>query len=208
MLTSLDLVAVLNKDEFKYVKYLEFRKSDVLYFEGDACNNIDILVKGEITMTKSDLDGNEETFNYMKAPNIFGNNLIFASSNHYLGNVTSYSDVALYRINKANLLYLLSNNKTFLSMYLELIADKSLELSKHLQVISIQNVEKRILSFLKMKFKENNGYYQIHSMTSFAKELSLPRETTSRMVYKLSRANKFVYMDKTFKEIKNALDSL
>ena len=202
MLTSLDLVAVLNKDEFKYVKYLEFRKSDVLYFEGDACNNIDILVKGEITMTKSDLDGNEETFNYMKAPNIFGNNLIFASSNHYLGNVTSYSDVALYRINKANLLYLLANNKTFLSMYLELIADKSLELSKHLQVISIQNVEKRILSFLKMKFKE------IHSMTSFAKELSLPRETTSRMVYKLSRANKFVYIDKTFKEIKNALDSL
>ena len=202
MLTSLDLVAVLNKDEFKYVKYLEFRKSDVLYFEGDACNNIDILVKGEITMTKSDLDGNEETFNYMKAPNIFGNNLIFASSNHYLGNVTSYSDVALYRINKANLLYLLANNKTFLSMYLELIADKSLELSKHLQVISIQNVEKRILSFLKMKFKENN------SMTSFAKELSLPRETTSRMVYKLSRANKFVYIDKTFKEIKNALDSL
>ena len=115
MLTSLDLVAVLNKDEFKYVKYLEFHKSDVLYFESDACNNIDILVKGEITMTKSDLDGNEETFNYMKAPNIFGNNLIFASSNHYLGNVISYSDVSLYRINKDNLLYLLANNKTFLT---------------------------------------------------------------------------------------------
>ena len=208
MLTSLDLVAVLNKDEFKYVKYLEFRKSDVLYFEGDICNSIDILIKGEITMTKSDLDGNEETFNYMKAPNIFGNNLIFASSNRYLGNVISYSDVSLYRINKDNLLYLLANNKTFLTMYLTLIANKSLELSKHLQVISIQNVEKRILSFLKMKFKENNGYYQIHSMTSLAKELSLPRETTSRMVYKLSRANKFVYIDKTFKEIKNALDSL
>ena len=107
MLTSLDLVAVLKKDEFKYVKYLEFHKSDVLYFESDTCNNIDILVKGEIIMTKSDLDGNEETFNYMKAPNIFGNNLIFASSNHYLGNVTSCSDVSLYRINKDNLLYLL-----------------------------------------------------------------------------------------------------
>ena len=52
MLTSLDLVAVLNKDEFKYVKYLEFRKSDVLYFEGDICNSIDILIKGEIIMTK------------------------------------------------------------------------------------------------------------------------------------------------------------
>ena len=75
MVISLDLVAVLNKDELKYVKYLEFHKSDVLYFEGDTCNNIDILVKGEIIMTKSDLDGNEETFNYMKAPNIFGNNL-------------------------------------------------------------------------------------------------------------------------------------
>ena len=93
-------------------------------------------------------------------------------------------------------------------MYLELLANKSLELSKHLQVVSIQNVEKRLLSFLKMKFKENNGYYQIHSMTSLAKELSFPRETTSRMVYKLSRANKFIYIDKTFKEIKNALDSL
>ena len=102
MVISLDLVAVLNKDELKYVKYLEFHKSDVLYFEGDTCNNIDILVKGEIIMTKSDLCDLNKTNKHIKYYESLGYKVVLVDliSNKNVDKIKSATDEVLKELNE------------------------------------------------------------------------------------------------------------
>lgn len=203
---ALYLLSTLRENEKHLISQYNYHKNEIIHFIDDSCNTIDIIIKGEVSMTKYDINGNEVVFNYLRCPNIYGNNLIFATSNSYLGNVVATTETRICQISKNNLQYLLSNNINFLNAYLNIIADKSLELSQKLQIMSIQNVDKRVLSFLKMQFKKNNGVYLIKSITNFAKELSLPRETVSRAIKRLADSNKFMYSKNTFKEIKNALD--
>ena len=204
----LALIDALSEEEKKCLSICEFKKDEIIHYIDENCESIEILLNGEIIMSNLDIDGKEETFNYFKAPSIFGNNLIFSSQRKYLSNVISATSSTICRISKNALLNILQSNADFLNKYMNLIADKSLEINQRLRIIAIQNTDKRLMSFLKLKFKENNGKYVINSITNFAKELSLPRETTSRAIYKLARAQKFQYSNKVFKEIKNALDSI
>ena len=159
-------------------------------------------------MSNLDVEGNEQIFNYLRAPQIYGNNLIFASSKIYLGDILANDDIALYRIYENDILSFVSTNRQFLKLYLNVIADKSMELSKRLRVMSIQNVTKRLLLFIDMKNKGNNGVYHIKSITNLARELSLPRETVSRAINSLVKEEKIVYTNKCLKINKNALDEL
>lgn len=208
MVNSLNLIQVLGEEERKKIKYLKYDKGEIIHFEGSLCNSIDIIEKGEIIMSNLDIDGKEEIFNYLQAPQIYGNNLIFATNKKYIGDILANSNVALFRIYENDLYDMISNNKEFLRLYLNIIADKSLTLSKKLRVMSIQNVRKRLLLFLDMKTKEGNGTFHLKSITNLAKELSLPRETLSRALNRLIKEEKVTYTNKQLKINKNALDEL
>ncbi len=208
MAKILDLISVLTDDERRKVRYLEFYKDEIIHFAGDTCTSIDIIVKGEIIMSNLDVDGKEQVFNYLKGPHIYGNNLIFATQKQYLGDVLAVSNISIYRIYENDLLSLLLNNRAFLLIYLNIIANKSLEMSKRLRIMSIQNVKKRLLLFIDMKCKDNQGTYIIKSITSLAKELSLPRETVSRALSSLCKEKKIEVKNKCLKINKNALDEL
>lgn len=204
----LDLIGVLTEEERNKVQYIEFNKGEIIHFGGSTCSSIDILIKGEIIMSNLDIDGNEQVFNYLRAPQIYGNNLIFATNKTYLGDILANSDVAIYRIYESSLLSFISSNQQFLKLYLNVIADKSLELSKKLRVMSIQNVTRRLLLFIDMKCKEQNNGYHIKSITNLAMELSLPRETISRALNSLIKDGKVTYANKCLKTNKSALDEL
>lgn len=206
MANILDFMHLLSEEEKQRVKYLEFEKGEIIHFEGSTCSSIDIIAKGEIIMSNLDMEGKEDIFNYLRAPQIYGNNLIFASSKKYIGDILANTDVAIYRIYENDLLDIIKNNKDFLRLYLNVIADKSLLLSKKLRVMSIQNVRKRLLLFFDMKSKEENGQYHIKSITNLAKELSLPRETVSRALNRLIKEGKVNYANKQLELNKNALD--
>lgn len=208
MAQIIDMLSVLSADEFKYLKFFEYKTNDIIHFQDDECKGIDILVHGEIKMSNIDINGNETTFNYLNAPNIFGNNLIFSTSKKYMGDVIAMSNVSLYRIDQDGLLFLLKSNDKFLKLYLMIIANKSIELSSRLRIMAINNTYKRVYSYILFRIDSNNGVYNVKSITNLASELSLPRETVSRIVSKLVREEKITYTNKQFKTVKNALEWL
>ncbi len=191
-----DLLNTLSAYEQKFLIKKNLPKDSLIHAQGDTCEVVDLLFNGEIVMSQYDIDGNIQTFNYLKAPSIFGNNLVNATEKRYLGDVIATTKVTIYQISATHLHYLLLNNADFLNCYLNIIADKSLEISKRLQIIAIQNARRRILSYLKMKMKDNS--YCVKSLTSFALELSLPRETVSRLVSKLQKEGIISYKNHIF----------
>lgn len=200
-----DLLNTLSTYEQKFLIKKNLPKNSLIHAQGDICEVVDLLVSGEIVMSQYDIDGNIQTFNYLKAPSIFGNNLVNATEKKYLGDVIATTKVTIYQISATHLHYLLLNNSDFLNCYLNIIADKSLEISKRLQVIAIQNARRRILSYLKMKMKDNS--YHIKSLTSFALEISLPRETVSRLISKLQKEGIITYENHYF-SFKKVLESI
>ena len=200
------LLFSLKDEERKLFMIHEYNNKTFLHHMGDTCNTVSFIIQGSIVMTKTDEDGNESVFNLFHAPSIFGNNLIFSSSPLYLSDIMTLEPVVLYEITKEDLFALLRNNAEFFSIYMSIIADKTITLTKRYNILSLQNLTKRMKAFLEWKWKENQNVYVISSITSFAKELCIPRETASRLISKLQSEGYLTYTNKCLTKRKSAAD--
>lgn len=200
-----NLINSLTIEDLFNIRIIEFKKGEVLYNKDQTCEEIVIITSGEIQMVNFDINGNETIFNYLYSPAIFGNNLIFSSYNKYLSDVIATKKGKGYIIKKDKLLKIMQKNNEFLNIYLQILADKTINLTQRMKIISIQNARKRLLSYLYFK-ADNNMIIKITSVTSFAKELSLTREATSRLLYALVDEGIISFERKYIKINKNVLE--
>lgn len=201
------LINSLTIEDLFNIRIIEFKKGEVLYNKDQTCEEIVIITSGEIQMVNFDINGNETIFNYLYSPAIFGNNLIFSSYNKYLSDVIATKKGKGYIIKKDKLLKIMQKNNEFLNIYLQILADKTINLTQRMKIISIQNARKRLLSYLHFK-ADNNMIIKITSVTNFAKELSLTREATSRLLYALVDEGIISFERKYIKINKNVLESI
>lgn len=198
------LLCALSEEEKLLLVEKKYEGKTFLHHMGDTCHTVSFILKGRVVMLKTDEDGNESVFNLFSAPSVFGNNLIFSSSPIYLSDIMLLEPSTIFEITKENLLLLLQNNAEFFTIYMSIIADKTITLTKRYNIISLQNLTKRMKAFLEWKWKEQQNVYHLSSITSFAKELCIPRETASRLIYKLQREGYLVYENKCLSKRKSA----
>ena len=79
------------KDYEKYIYYKEYNKNALIFLEGDKCNNVCIVVKGEISIVTSNYDSLVE-INNLKENEMFGDSLLLIDDNRYLGNIMAIKD--------------------------------------------------------------------------------------------------------------------
>ncbi len=202
-----ELINTLTIDDLLKVNIIEFYKGQILFKKDQICEEIVIITNGEIQMVNFDINGNEQIFNYLYSPSIFGNNLIFSSSNKYLSNIIATKKGKGYIIKKDNLLKIMRKNEEFLQIYLNILADKTIDITQKMKILSIQNAKDRLISYLAFSLK-NKEFIKIASVTNLAKEICLTRETTSRLLYSLVDEGIITFMNKCIKINKNALESL
>lgn len=202
-----NMLSALNEDEKRHFIPFSYPSKSLLHASNDLCTTVSFLLHGSLVMENIDENGKEEIFNVLKAPAIYGNNLLFSSSPYYLSDVIALSSVEGYQVKKDDLLEILKKNERFFSLYMSLIADKTIALTRKLKIISIQNAKQRVQAFLESKFKEQHGFYSLSSVTELAKELSLPRETVSRALSSLEREGYLTRTNKILRRKKNALES-
>ena len=112
------ILNVLTKKEHQLVKGYQIAKGNIIYHEGDVCENIGIVISGKIDIVSYSFEGKEQLINTLKAGEIFGNNLLFSSEPLYRGDVVAKEKSVVAFINKENLVFLLQNNAEFLNLYL------------------------------------------------------------------------------------------
>ncbi len=201
------LINTLTIDDLAQLNIIEFYKGQILFKKDQICEEIVIITNGEIQMVNFDINGNEQIFNYLYSPSIFGNNLIFSTSNKYLSNIIATKKGKGYVIKKDNLLRIIQKNADFLKIYLQILADKTINLTQKMKIISIQNAKDRLLSYLVFCYKDKE-IIKLSSVTNLAKEICLTRETTSRLLYSLVSEGIISYKDKCIRLNKSALESL
>lgn len=172
------------KDFEKYVYYKKYNKGEIIYFEGDECKNVSIIIKGEISITTYNYDFITE-INHLKDNELFGDSLVLSSDNRYLGNVNAIKDTTLCIIPKENWLNLLKN-ETILKNYLEIVSNKVFKIQSKVKILSQKTIRDKILFYILTEYKRTNKKeIKIKSKEALAMYLNIPRPSLSRELINL-----------------------
>ena len=139
---------LLSKEEKQYIKVKTFKKNDVLHHEGDKCNEISIVVSGQVKITSLSFEDSELVYNTIRKNEIFGNNLLFSDSPYYKGDVLCTQESVIVTILKNDLLHILQSNKFFLCEYLNVQSNFSKKLNSTIKLLSFQSAEERFKFYL------------------------------------------------------------
>ena len=178
---KIPLLQVLSKKEHKLVNGYQVTKNSVIAHEGDLCENVGVIVSGKVDIISYAFKGKEMLLNSLKAGDIFGNNLIFSSDPIYRGDVVAKEKCVIAFINKENLIYLLQNNKEFLTLYLQAQSDFGKSLNARIQLLSFTNAEERLFYYA----SKNDNVIVFKNVTSLAQTIGIQRETLSRLLTSL-----------------------
>ena len=186
----MNIIKLLDDKQKKVLLHLWLNKGDVLFRENDICNDIGIVIEGEISIVSYLADGSEVIYNVIRNDEIFGNNLIFSSQPFYKGDIIASKDTQLVLIKKDDLIEIMHTNKQFMIEFIRIQSNTGKALNNRIRLLSMKSAEDRLLYHL----HENNNIITYSSISSLARELFLERETVSRLISKLGK-NKIIFRD-------------
>ena len=180
------ILDLLTADQLAKFREIPFQKDDVLYREGETCDEVSFLKEGEVRISSYTLGGVEVVYNVVKSGGMFGNNLAFSSIKEYRGNVIASSSGVLLSIKTEELLSLFQENREFLKEYLHYEADMIKELNAKMKILSLPLAEER----LDYAFELGEGKIHYRNITELAKKLFLSREACSRLIHQWQKDGK------------------
>ena len=183
----MQLFDLLTKEQRNNCQIFHLNKDEILFHEDDECDEVGIVLKGNISIVSYSLSGTEIIYNNLKEGQMFGNNLLFSSHPFYKGNVIAKEKSEVVVIEKRTLLSFFSENEEFLIAYLKYSSDFSKTLNNQIKLLSFDSAEERLLYFLK-----DQKSIKIKSVSSLAKSLFLSREATSRLLTKMKKEGKIM----------------
>ena len=180
-----NILQTLSKSEQQFLEVKSLNRGEFLFREGQLCNQVAIVVSGQVKISSMSYSGSEVVFNVLEKDEMFGNNLIFSDNPTYKGDVIALKDSVIVLIKKENLEYLLQCNREFLLVYLNIQSNFGKKLNSTIKMLSFSSAEERFLFYL----HENKGEISYHTITELADILHLKRETLSRVLTMLEKEN-------------------
>ena len=172
---------LLNPKEKEKLTIVDIKKDQLLFHENEVCVSVALVISGQIIIRSIDLNGKEIIYNIINEGGIFANNLLFSNDKRYKGDViaTQKSKVAL--LSEDNLIEILMNNEIFLRTYLSVQAENIKQINFMVKLLSLDSARERFIYYLEY----HHRLIEIESITRLSKELSLTRETLSRLISSL-----------------------
>lgn len=172
---------LLSSKEKEKLTIVDIKKDQLLFHENEVCVSVALVISGQIVIRSIDLNGKEIIYNIINEGGIFANNLLFSNDKRYKGDVlaTQKSKVAL--LSKDNLIEILMNNEIFLRTYLSVQAENIKQINFMVKLLSLDSARERFIYYLEY----HHRLIEIESITRLSKELSLTRETLSRLISSL-----------------------
>ena len=176
----------VNYKDFKHLYTIKnFKKGSIVFNEGDICNEIGLIINGEVHISTLTNNDKEYIISILKDNDIFGENLLFNDNKEYLGDCICNIDTTILFIKKDNI-FKLFENKTILENYLYIISIKNSNLRQKLKLYSQKSIEDRIMFYLLSEQKRlNSNIIPINGKEQLAKYLNIPRPSLSRELINL-----------------------
>ena len=160
---------------------IKFRKNQILFRHDERTNDIYLILKGRIDIIMTSLNGEEEIISSLNQFDIFANALVFASNPSFLGDVVAKEDGELIVVSKNDIIKKIKEDEMFLSLYIQELSSKTMELNIRSKLLGHKNIRDRIIYFLQI----NKGSINM-TINDLSKILVLPRPSVSRELIKMS----------------------
>lgn len=178
---------------FSYIKYSEvsYNKGQILFQEGDNCENIGIIEDGIIQLERIYSSGKSIVLAKLSKGDVFGEALVISSKALYPATVIAKSDCKILFINKKEIIKLCSNNEKILENFLTLLSDKVIMLNKKVKSTSLKSVKHKVIDYILEKSSESNSNIikLNESKEDIAAYLGIPRPSLSRELINLRNEN-------------------
>lgn len=152
-----------------------YQKGDPIAIQGTPCRSLMLLCAGNLSARMVNDEGKEITIEILKAPEILAPAFIYGSENLFPVTLEAETEVKIWTLSREGFLDLMEKDRNVLRNFLQHISDRSVFLSKKLNEFALQNLNERIINYLK-----RNG--QINSIQEAASIMGVARPSLSRAI--------------------------
>ncbi len=217
-LTKCVLFRSLSRDEIKNLlselryNIKHYDKDQTIAIEGDDCNSLGIIIKGNIEIHKSFSSGKVVTINHFEEGNIFGEALVFSGSHSYPATLISTNNTEIMLISREDIVQMMSLDKTVLHNFMGVLSNRILMLNERLTNLSYDTVRKKIANILLLEYarQRSSNLTLPYSRKKMAELLNIPRPSLSRELMNMKQDGLIDFYKNKFKilDLKSLEDSL
>ena len=166
-------------------------KNEILAFEGDALDQMTIILKGSVVGDMMDFEGNILRVEKIKAPNTIATAFIFGESAKLPVTITATENTHLLLIQKEDLLELFHDNKLILNNFLNIISERTQFLRKKIKLLGLNSIKAKIAFYLLEMVKKSgaNNLTLPHTQKELAEMFGVARPSIGRAFRELHSNN-------------------
>lgn len=193
-LNSFDIFNCLTESEqlilSKHLFVHRYRKDEFVHFEGDLCDNLEMINKGSIHIEQLDSDGNAKVVQDYSKGSFFGLNFLFSSNNYFLMNVIASSDTVILSIEKSIISEFIDKNRQFRYEFIKVVSDNTRRMGMKIKTDFRVPLREKILNYIKHEsIKQQSKHILLKtSKTALAKEFGVERTSLSRELQKMKKS--------------------
>lgn len=191
-----EIETIIKEVPFRTVDY---KKGEVLFWEGDKCTGIGIVLEGEVEIHKGAIMGKKITITQIKPGDMFGEAIVFSTTHEYPATVEALLDSKILFISKENILMMCSNHVQFVEKFMEILSNKILILNNKLSLLSLKSIRQKILFYIIKESKDKKNMTINITKQEFSEILGVERPSLSRELIKMKEENIIDIKGKTIK---------
>lgn len=191
-----EIETIIKEVPFRTVDY---KKGEVLFWEGDKCTGIGIVLEGEVEIHKGAIMGKKITITQIKPGDMFGEAIVFSTTHEYPATVEALLDSKILFISKENILMMCSNHVQFVEKFMEVLSNKILILNNKLSLLSLKSIRQKILFYIIKESKDKKNMSINITKQEFSEILGVERPSLSRELIKMKEENIIDIKGKTIK---------
>jgi CRP-like cAMP-binding protein len=123
---------------------LEYRKHKVIFAQGDPCDAVFYIQKGQIKLTVLSARGKEATISLLSARDFLGESCITSDQPVRMFSATAIADSCVLKISKASMLSVLHSERAFSDLFVSYLVTRNNQIQEDLVDQLFNSAEKRL----------------------------------------------------------------
>jgi len=176
----------------------------IVALEGDLCDSLGIVIKGELEVQKHYASGKIVTLAKLDCGKIFGEAITFSETNIYPATIISYKGSIILYISKKDIISMCSSYPIVLNNFMQLLSSKILLLNNKIKELSFETLRQKISNYLLSQYETQKTLSLVLPMSrkNLAEHLGVQRPSLSREFVNM-KADGLISFNKNLVQINN-----
>lgn len=161
-----------------------YKEGEILFFRGDSCNALMIVLEGNITGQMVDFSGKTIEVENITFPRVLAPAFMFGQKNVFPVDGVAASDATVFVVDKNEFLEIVSTDKNILLNYLNIICSRAQFLSEKLNFISFKTIREKFASYcLQISVQSGKASFALPmSQTRLSEFFAVSRPSLARVI--------------------------